>query len=306
MLNRFNWVIFVITIFTLIFPTAARAQQQSGIAISPPSFEINAKAGDTIKNTIKVENLSKTSYKIKVSARNFTAYGDGGQVSITEEQNSFSIDTWISFDKQSFTIPASSTSLFTFTIKIPKSAEPGSHYGAVVFSSDNTQTAGETGAALQQEIGSLILIKIPGNIYEKADLVSFGPTDAVFKDPKIKLNALISNAGNVHIKPYGFITIKNILGMKVKTIEVRGRNILPGSKRIFDEEFAFGSIGYYTAELTLLYSGGSNILHADSHFIALNQNMLVKYLSIGGGILVIYLFLRKRINKALAILIKGQ
>lgn len=282
------------------------AQESQGFAISPPSFDLSAVPGDIIPYTIKIENLTSNPLKLTASRHNFAAYGDEGQVEITDEPNSYSIGTWLKFSRNDITIPPKETAEFSFEITIPKNAEPGSHYGAIVFSTDAKAKAQGSGAILSQQIGSLILIRLPGDVYENAAVLSFEPAQQVFKDPKITLKALIENTGNVHIKPYGSITIKNILGMKSKTVEVSGKNVLPGSRRAFEETFKFDSIGWYTADLKLLYSGGGKVLNAKVAFVALNQQKLIKYGAITLIVLVLYLLIRKRLHRAIGILIKGK
>lgn len=278
--------------------------ESAGFSVSPPSFEINALPGNSIKNTIKVENLSDVTLKIKTKAQNFVAYGEGGQVNLTDEKSPFAIASWIKIAKKEQIIPSKGSALFDFEINIPKNADPGSHYGAVVFYTEGAGGDG-TGAAVSQEVGSLILIKLPGDVFEDAKLVSFKPDKNPFKEPKVKLLALLENTGNVHVKPYGFINITNVFGKKVKSYEVKGRNILPGSKRLFDEEFDFKPIGYFKADLTMLLPGGEKVMKGETEFVALNWLVLRKYLIVAGIVLLLYLLLHKRINRAIKVLLKG-
>lgn len=295
----------IFILFNSFFVTKIFAQEEAGFAVSPPSFEISGIPGQVIKNTIKIENVSKVPLKIQAKPQNFVAYGEGGQVALTEEGSTYSISQWLEIKNTSFTVPADSFYLADFTINIPKNAEPGSHYGAVVFSTVPEKPVNGTGAVLAQEIGSLILIKLPGNVFEDAKIISFTPQENVFKEPKITFNTLIENTGNIHVKPYGFISIYNILGKKVGSIEVKGRNILPGSRRLFTDEMKFSKIGFFRAETNLIYSGGGKIIKGETTFIALNQIVLKKYLVIAGIAFLVYLMFRKRINKALRVILKG-
>jgi len=296
---------FLLLSLILLIPFSVRAKEKAGFSVSPPSFEINANSGDEIDNTIKIENLSPFPLTIQVKSQNFVAYGEGGQVNLTEENSSFSISKWIYLDKDSLTIAPNSFALSNFTIKIPREAEPGSHYGAVVFSTVPDDTAQGSGAALAQEIGSLILIKLPGDVFEQVKLVSFKPEKNIFNEGRIIFNTLLENSGNVHVKPYGFITVYNPIGKKITSIEVLGRNILPGSKRLFIDETKFVKTGYYKADLNLIYSGGGGLIKAETTFFAVNQKELTRYLIIAGAILVFYLLFRKRINRAFKVLLRG-
>ncbi len=295
--TKFISLISLICLISLIQPSYA--QEHAGFAVSPPSFEINANPDDLIKNTIKIENLSSGDISIKTEARNFVAYGEGGQVSLTDEESSFSISKWVKIDKDTFTISPKSFALVSFELQVPKNAEAGSHYGAIVFSTVPDSKSGQNSATVAQEIGSLILVKLPGNTYENAKLISFEPLTQFFKDPNITLNYLIENTGNVHIKPYGFITITNIFGGKTKSIEIKGHNILPGSKRLVSQDFKLDGIGPYKADLNLLYSGGGRLIRGQTQFVALNLPKLKTVLIILGILILVYLVLRKRINRAI-------
>jgi hypothetical protein len=306
MIKKGGLALWLSALFLVIFfPTLTQAQKTSGLSISPPSFEFTTNKGEVLENSIRLENLTNRPLQLMVYPQNFTAYGQGGQVELTDEETNFAIAKWITFNTKEVTIAPKGDYLFTFQINIPSGAEPGSHYGAIVFRSKAGQTD-ETGSRLAQEIGSLILLKIPGNLYESANLISFAPETKWFKADKAKLIALVENNGNVHVKPYGSITIKNILNQKIYTHEVLGRNVLPGSKRLFDEEFEFKKIGFYKAEINLIYAGGGKMLKGETQFVNLNQT---KFAYLAGGLsilLVIYLLLRKRINRALKVIITGK
>jgi hypothetical protein len=286
-------------------PTHAQITSKEGFSVSPPSFDINARPGETLTNIIKIENTSSVPLTIIARPENFVAYGEGGQVAITEEQSTFAISKWITIDNARQTIPGGSFALFSYQIAIPQNAEPGSHYGAVVFSTEAGKTQG-SGAALTQQIGSLILLKLPGNTFEKATLEYFKPSSQVFTSKNMSFNALVSNEGNVHIKPYGYITITNLFGQKVKTIEIKGKNILPGSKRTFNEEFVFENIGVYNAEFTLVFSGGSQLIKGTSSFVALNTHRTMPIAVVLFVLIVLYILLRNRFNKAIRVILKGS
>lgn len=297
-------------LFSLLFVAAVasfgvRAETSRSFSISPPSFEISASPGDILTNTIKITNLADDPISLTVKGENFVAYGQGGQVNLTEEDSTYSINRWLVFKSNSFTVPAHETYLFDFTLQIPQNAEPGSHYGAVVFANNPLVAQTGSGATVVQEVGALVLIRIPGDVNEDASIVSFAPETQAFQDPRIKLNTLVENTGGVHFKTTPFITIYDIFGNKVKTVEGTGKNILPGSQRLFDEQFDFDGFGYYKATVTMYYSSGEKILTADTSFIALNLQKSVPIAVSLIALVVIYLVFRKRINKAVKILVKG-
>jgi hypothetical protein len=300
-------VVLLLNVLFLALPySKINAQSARSFSISPPNFEINANPGDVVKNTIKVQNISDVDMIFDMKAENFVAYGDEGQVSLTEEDSTYSISKWLEFSSVQFAVPAHGEYLFDFTINIPQNAEPGSHYGAVVFSNGASGIIESgSGANVVQEIGALVLIRIPGEVNEDASIVNFAPVSEYFTDPKIKFTSIVENTGGVHFKMTPLIKIYDIFGNKVKTIDVASHNVLPETKRIFDAESDFDGFGYYRAEIEMFYAGGAKILHADSHFIALNT---AKSIPITLGVvtaIAVYIIFHKRINKAIKIIVKG-
>jgi hypothetical protein len=300
-----KYFIFPLLFLFLILFSPVFAQEKLGFSVSPPSFEISASPGDVISNSIRIENLNPMSLTIKASPRSFVTYGDGGQVEINEENSSFSIINWLSLQNQQQDIRPNSFAIYNFSLKIPVNAEPGSHYGAIVFSTVNKATAEGSGAFVSQEIGALILVKIPGNVYEKVDLTDFQLEDNPIKEDNLKFIAHLDNSGNIHVKPYGYISIYNLIGQKVKTIEVAGHNILPGSKRLFSEATKFNGFGFYNAELTLLYSGGGKLIHGKTSFLILNLARSAPFMIAFVVLLLFALLFRKRLGRAMKILLKG-
>jgi len=285
---------------------AVHAQEQkSSFAVSPPSFEFNANPGDQITNVIKVENLSDNPMKIATRAENFVAYGNGGQVSLTEDRTSYSIDTWITIDQKEAVIQPRESKVFKFIVNVPKNTEPGSHYGAVVFSTVASADSTTNGANIQQEIGALILIKVPGDVIEQINLDSFKSAEQFYQGTNFNFSFLLGNEGTVHIKPNGFIYIKDLFGNTLKTITIEGKNILPGSKRLFSEADSFENVGLYRAELELFYKDGQKVLRGETQFWALNLQRTAPIL-VGFIVLILfYLVFRKRINKAVKVILKG-
>jgi hypothetical protein len=300
--------IFIILLFLIYFGfiySPVFAQTKLGFSVSPPSFELSVNPGDTISNTVRIENLNPEMIKIKAIPRSFVTYGEGGQVAINSEESSFSIINWLQMEKSEIEIRPNSFGIFNFKLNVPKNAEPGSHYGAIVFSTVNDGKNMGSGAYVSQEIGSLILVKLPGDIYEKVDLLNFTMQENPVRNDDLKFSAHLENTGNIHVKPYGYIAIYNLIGQKVKTVEVLGRNILPGSKRIFEETVKFNGFGLYNAELTLLYSGGGKLIHGKTTFVILNLKRSSPFLIVFAVLMVFILLFRKRLRKAMKILLKG-
>ena len=235
--------------------SAAPSSPSTGLAVTPPTFEVNGNPGDIIKNTVKLENMHPYSVEIAVDRRNFTAIGEEGAVGLTEEETSFSLASWIEVNPTAITIPPKTAQYFTFYIKVPLQAEPGGHFGSLIFRTIPTEKLEGSGASLAQEIGALVLLRIAGETIEQANIESFKALKNLYETGPVNFEIRIKNLGNVHTKPTGNIVITNALGKQVATIATESKNVLPGATRRLDATWdTKWRLGRYSATYTAILS----------------------------------------------------
>jgi hypothetical protein len=258
-----------ILIFGLLFvPLGALAQapvdasqglQVEGLGINPFIIEVDAEPGVVVTRSIHLGNTTDSPLTFTSSINDFVPNGRTGQpLFLSTDQDSdpqFSLSRWITITKQpTFIIPAHGETEVQFTITPPADAEPGTHYGGILFGRPPGVPQGSS-SAVQHKAGAIILVKL-GKSQEQLDLLSFSADQNKFHKGPIDFHTVLSNTGNVHSKPKGEITIKNIVGGQILQIPInRDANIvLPQSEREFISEwkpwFAFGR---YTAEAVLYY-----------------------------------------------------
>jgi len=300
-------VFFVAILITLtLFCPGVRfafAAESTGLRLSPPTFEISANPGDTIKNVIRVQNISEKNIRVVVDKRNFTAVGEEGSVGLTEEETSFSLASWMTPGWPEFDLPAKSNISFPFEIRIPLNAEPGGHFGSLIFKICGL-LPGQAGAGVSQELGALILLQIAGKTKEEATLESFQVKRSLWEYGPVEFEARVKNEGNVHLKPHGSLSITNVFGKQVANIPIEGRNVLPGAIRkipfSWDRKNLFG---HYVATLSLGYGDKGKALITTTSFWGFPYRV--------GGIVLTVLFVlgfllfraRRRISLALRILL---
>lgn len=296
--------IIVICCLTLCLLQAdtAWAQESLGLAVSPPTFEISANAGDIIVNSVRVQNLTNTSVEVAVDRRNFTALGEEGAVGLTEEEIPFSLASWVSVSPAEEVIPAQGTRVFNFTIDVPPNAEPGGHFGSIVFKTGGIQP-GQTGAAVSQELGTLVLLKIAGEIAEKAVVESFVTTRNLWEYGPVEFEARIKNEGNVHLKPTGTVTVTNLWGGEAATLRLEPRNVLPGAIRklpaVWDKKLL---LGRFNATASVTYGSQGEVLTASTTFVVFPYKIGGLIAMVVGVFVVLSYRLRKRLRLVLKVL----
>jgi hypothetical protein len=254
-------------------PASAPTSGQ-GLEISPPVIELSADPGQTVTSSIRIRNVTRGELIAKGTADDFGAGAseDGQPKLLLDETGStrYSLKFWIQ-GVPDLSLAPSEIKIATVKIIVPKNAEPGGHFGVVRFTAAPPGLQG-TGVALSASIGALILLKVSGNITEKASLSEFSTSQittpkgkppvttktSFFEHGPINFLVRIKNEGSVHEKVVGSITVKDWLGKQVGTVKVNelGGNILPDSIRRFEQSFAQKQLfGHYTATLAMSYSG---------------------------------------------------
>lgn len=261
---------------------SAMAQSSSvTISISPPVFEMSANPGESIKNNIRVTNLSDQPQTIFVDKRNFTALGEEGGVDLTEDNTSHSLASWIAVNKEQATIPAKKSEVFEFVINTPVNAEPGGHFGSLVFKTEpQPLKEGQSGSSVGQEVGALLLVKIAGDIKEQAEVASFKSQSGFYEAGPVTFETRVKNAGNVHLKPRGTITIHNMFGVEVAKVQIDERNVLPDAIRSVQTTWDAPGfrLGMYTAKVSLVYGDASTLLTASSSFFLFPYKLILAIL----------------------------
>lgn len=274
-----------------LLPIVAHADT---VTISPPRFELFGNPGDVVTEKIKVSNDGDTDITYTVNVEDFTAEGDQGSITFIDPEttkDNFSLARWITFEPSQFTIPAGQEKIITYTIRIPKTGEPGGHYGSVLIrrSAGGTQPGS---ASVDSRVGSLILLRVSGATTEKLNLENFAPEDAFQQYGPITFNMRFKNEGNVHVAPTGTIVITNMFGRKVKEVPLTPTNVLPDANRIVQAKLDEKNlIGRYTASLVLSYGQTKQTLSGSTSFIVFPFWLMIV---IVGIIITLYLLVAKR------------
>lgn len=302
-LRKAGLLLAAILVVGSIASVSAQTQPKSGLAISPPTFELSANPGDTLTNNLRVDNVIDQPLEVTVETRNFTAMGEEGGIDLSAQEGEFSLASWISVSPAKITIPARESHVFEFVTSIPANASPGGRFGSVIFKTTLKPIGGQSGVAVGQEIGALVFLKIAGEVNEKASIASFAPKHSVNESGPVGFDIRMQNEGNVQFKPQGTITISNFLGKKIASVPVNEQNVLPGAVRKMTAEWKTGWLfGKYNATVSLVYGGDKQVLTASTTFWGFPYKIVAAVL-LGAVVVAALLYpRRKRIRRALKIL----
>jgi hypothetical protein len=240
-----------------------------GLEISPPVIELSADPGQTVTTKIRVRNVTQGILIAKGKADDFGAGTDeSGQPKLLLDETGatrYSLKYWVS-GVPDITLAPQELKTTTVTITVPKNAEPGGHFGVIRFTAVPPNLEG-TGVALSASVGSLILLKVSGNIVDKLSLAEFdtnekGLKKSFFEHGPVGFLVRVKNEGSVHEKAQGSIDVTDTFGKKVASVAVnpKGGNVLPDSIRRFEQSLDKKQLfGFYTAKLSMTYAGSQKL-----------------------------------------------
>lgn len=261
---------------------AVGVRPAQAITLVPPSLEYSVKPGQVVDSKLKIYNEGAEPLTVYTQTAEFTARDEEGSPDFTLTAKPTGAAAWIEITKDGITLAPNERREVPIVIRVPADAEPGGHYATVFFG--NTPSAPTQGGqiAIQSLVGTLVILRVEGQILEQASIVEYAAQGAN-RRAQIPVTFLlrIQNSGNVHFRPKGFVTIRNMFGGVTKTIAINPREgaVLPNSIRRFeitwDRETAgtpkgfFGTLrsqwqnfalGTYTAEAVVTYGQDSKTL----------------------------------------------
>lgn len=278
-------------------PVAAQTAQTpnagQALEIAPPVITVSANPGQTINTQISLRDVSTSKLIVTGQVNDFVADGEDGTPKILleddETDNPYSLKSWISPLPQLLLEPRQIRNL-PVTISVPANASPGGYYAVVRFTATPPELD-STGVSLSASLGALILVRVNGDIAESMEIEEFsvnrnGKTGTLFERTPLEFVERIKNTGNIHDMPTGQVTITDMFGKKVATVNINlpPRNILPQSIRKFTQPLDSSVIGdkmlfgKYTAELRVVYGADKEVITSSLSF------WVIPYTLIGVGI----------------------
>ena len=237
----------LILITILVIGGVFLAQGVLALTISPPVFELGANTGDSPRQSIKLFNETATEITVYTSTADFTAKAgeEGEPAFFAPGEKEGDLADWIEIEKGPITVLPLAWEEIPFTINVPTWADPGGHYAAVFFGTQPPEVEEGIAIGLAGKIGSLVLLRVSGEIEETGRLLEFSLKDEKKFYEYLPVDFLIrfENLGNVHLKPQGEILIKNIFGGTAGEVDVnkpemgKGGNVLPGTIRLFESSW---------------------------------------------------------------------
>jgi hypothetical protein len=234
---------------------------------------------------------------VHLETADFAPQDEEGHVAVGAKiPESNSIKEWIHPELNDFAVAPKTEFAMRFTVDVPTTADPGTHYGALLVTTAAVPQGGS--AAVQVKIGPIILVKVMGDVTDKLTLDSF--TAPRFSEaPPISLDARFKNEGTVHEAPVGNIEVLNMFGGLVATATLPVLNVLPGAIRKFEASVGDGLwLGRYSVLLHATYGdNGQELVSKQYVWVVPWRTQGWKFL-LGIGVLALVIWKRRNFGRA--------
>lgn len=293
----------------LLVPRASHA-----MTISPPVLDFTLNPGDTVSDVVQVYNDEELPFKITPQVVNFyQKEGDetsGSPVFYPADQvkDGFELAPWIVLKAEGLVVAPHERVNFPIDIRVPKDAQPGSHFGAVQILAGNPGETPDASVAIDRGASVLIFVRVSGDARDELSVTRFSGDKAAYPHLPVDFHIRLDNTGTTHLRPTGDVFVKDMFGRQVAAVPVNPgpldyKTVLPGTARRFDVDWVrrklpentseywqqlknFG-FGKYEATLVLDYGPDNRILTAAWSFWVLPWLAIAT--AVGGALLLLLL-----------------
>lgn len=243
---------FLLKFFTGLALTLIPFFGAQAFSVRPLLVEFRTSPGQVTGHAVRITNDEKNTICLTLETENISAMSSNG-APIFEEKKSIGLAQWISLAEKNICLWPKETREVHLIAAIPDGVLKSGYYAAAFFTPVSAEQK-ETGAAIVNRVGLLIAARIDNAVLVERGMISKFTYDQATKN--FTLN--FKNEGNVHLRPYGSIALKNKKGETMETLPVNenGLLVLPESTRNFVVLLQKPMFGKIEASINLFYGTG--------------------------------------------------
>lgn len=282
----------------LLLVTAGSAQAATSIernpnmvvsndyVVGPGKVELLASPGQTIIKNITVVNRFATPKTFQLDLEDFKGSRENGVnlELLGALRGPYSLKDYLNPEASTFTLQPGDRITIPVRVTIPKDAVPGGLYGSIIVttkedpSNPSVNAEDATGnVKVISRIAVLFFVRIKGDVKESGSLLGFSADKFYYDATPVNFGFSYENTGSVYANPYGNITIKNLYGSVVDSVEVLPFYVLPNALRTNQVKWTGNGyrLGYYTATLKLNYGFNNQFSEKTVGFLVISWKLVI-------------------------------
>jgi len=203
-------------------------QQAQQRGVPPLTFDLKASPGEKVKDSIVITNYKQEAMQVQVAVLDFEVTNEEGGIQVTNVvKDEHKLAAWVSFSEPSFLLQKGESKKVDFEIAVPQDAKVGTHWTMLFFQGTNPK--GEKTLETVAGSNAFVFLTVKGNgLREEGDTKQFFIQKTKNRD-SLNLVLRFSNFGNTILRPKGTITIYNIWGKKVDSVDLTDAIITPNA-----------------------------------------------------------------------------
>jgi hypothetical protein len=241
-----------VALLILLTPAPAAATGNGEWAVTPTPAEkpgptprlyffLDARAGETVKESVRVTNLT-------TKPRSFVVYGadayntarNGGFAIRTRDDQQKDLGSWVRSEVTAVEVPARTSADIPFTITVPANATPGDHVGGIVAmeatASSSAQADGAT-VNIRRAVAARVYLRVAGAVVPGLGVPQLTVDVAAPLLPTTtrgEIGYTVANVGNVHLVPSAEVTATGLFGHRITlTGATPASDMIPGARGTF-------------------------------------------------------------------------
>lgn len=214
----------------------------SALTISPTKIEVAVDPGQTAIGEIEVFNEQQEVKTFYTTFENFEPRGETGAPYFVG--GGAGLASWIE-STRSFDIQPGEKVVIPYSITVPADSTAGGYFAGIFFGTQPPATDGESEVSIGGKVGTLVLLRVNGEITEEGGLLDFKAGEKfLFTSLPVTLSYRFNNNGGDRVVPKGQIVVKNSFLQETATLAVNSSDgsVLPGSIRKFETVWGDGSL----------------------------------------------------------------
>jgi len=206
--------------------------------VAPTILEISLDPGQSQQAIITLFNETNEDLYLSGSVELFEPEGERGGARVLEPELTDQSVGWVKLPLNALVLAPREAIEVPVIVDVPQTAEVGGYYLAIMWQTNAGPNRPANQVQLSGRVGVLMLLEVKGDVNRSLKVEDFRLIDNenFYSNLPVGFSLKLKNEGNIHLKPEGYVMIKNIFGKPSQVLLVNKDkgNILPLSVRRFE------------------------------------------------------------------------